>query len=489
MPTSSHRPSLVATPTPPITGENGVAAPQQDAPPSRVAELRHTSRGERKAIGKLARAKVPLAAHAELKIRKSGRDVVAFLEDSNAGRVEELVPLRHARMMVSPFTFYRGSAGLMAGDLASTPASGFRVQVCGDCHIHNIGVYATPERKLVADLNDFDETLPAPWEWDVKRMAASLVLAAATNGLPDALGREAAQRMAAGYREHMTVLAAMNATDAWYSHLDVERLLASQTSATAQRRMKMIEQARAKSAPEVLQGKLTIKGDDGALRFRDAPPLLSHFDGVSAGDEERQAFRSYVETLSDDRRVLLDKFELVDVALKVVGVGSVGTLCGILLLVSADKDVLILQLKEARASVLEPYAGPSRYAHRGQRVVNGQRLMQAASDMFLGWTTGVRAPHRHFFVRQLRDVKIGVNTALWSKGDFKTMPLLAGEILARAHARSGDATVLRGYLGKSEAFDEAIGAFGVAYAAQAERDYRQFVKACRSGRLPVQQLE
>jgi uncharacterized protein (DUF2252 family) len=391
-------------------------------------------------------------------------------------------------MLVSPFTFFRGSAALMAMDLSKTPNSGFVVQACGDCHIHNMGVFATPERKLVIDINDFDETLPAPWEWDVKRLATSLVLAAKNNGFSKELGREAARLMARGYREQLAKLSRLSALQVWYAHIEVDRVIGMSKDETRRRRSADIKSAVAKSSPEIMTQKMTLLSK-GKLRFRDMPPLISHVEGLGAGKHEQKAFEDYRDSLPEDRRVLLDKFELVDVARKVVGVGSVGTMCGVLLLVNSQRDPLILQLKEARESVLAPYAGASKYEHQGQRVVAGQKLMQAMSDIFLGWTTARRSPHYHFYVRQLRDVKIGVNTALWSKQEFKLFPELAGEILARAHARSGDAALLSGYLGKSNDFDEAIADFGVAYAKQTEQDYLQFSYACKSGRLNAQTID
>jgi uncharacterized protein (DUF2252 family) len=438
-------------------------------------------------MGKMARDKCPLESHSKINIPSAGRDVIAIIEKSNDGRIQELIPIRYARMLESPFTFYRGSAALMAADLAQTPASGFIVQACGDCHIQNFGAFATPERNIVVDINDFDETLPAPWEWDVKRLAASLVLAAAANNFSLELGQEAAYAMAERYREHMNELSKMPALDIWYSRVDHTQFFKLASEEGVQRAKKMLKEAIAKSSPEVMMEKLTTISN-GRLRFKDMPPLLCHVEGVSAGETEKEAFEEYRKSLPEDRRVLIDKFEMVDIARKVVGIGSVGTSCGVILMSSSEQDSLILQLKEARQSVLEPYAGASKYAHHGQRVVAGQKLMQAASDMFLGWLTGKRKPYRHFFIRQLRDVKIGANTALWTKTDFKTLPKLVGEILARAHGRSGDPAALRGYLGKNDAFENAITSYATAYAKQTERDYNQFLKACRSGRLKVQEL-
>ncbi len=398
------------------------------------------------------------------------------------------MPIRYGRMLVSPFTFYRGSAGLMALDLAGTANSGFKVQACGDCHIHNFGAYATPERKIIIDINDFDETLPAPWEWDVKRLAASLVLAATANGFSVNVGQDAAARMVQGYRKHIAELTAMNLLDVWYSHVDIDHLSKLSKIDARQRQKKAVEDARSKSSLEVLLEKMTVK-NGGKVRFKDIPPLITHVEEASVGSQERHAFEEYCKTLPDFVRVFLDKFELVDIARKVVGVGSVGTMCGVLLLTSSEQDALILQLKEARQSVLEPFAGASLYEHCGQRVVNGQKLMQNASDVFLGWTTGKGPAYRHFYIRQLRDVKVGVNTALWNKADFTVFPTIAGEILARSHCRSGDPSVLQGYLGKSDEFDEAVALYAVAYAKQTERDYSQFLKACKSGRIKAENIE
>ncbi len=443
------------------------------------------SRSERKEFGKAAREKTPLAAHAKPLISGQQRDVVQVLEDSNVGRLPDLIPLRYGRMLSSAFNFYRGSAALMAKDLAVTPNSGFIVQACGDCHIHNFGAFATPERRIVIDINDFDETLPAPWEWDVKRLSASLVLAAKDRGFSNDLAHEAAWLMAQSYRCYMNELSSMSALEIWYSQISAENFLARIGADTRKRVEQSLKDAAQKSSTEVLTEKYTVV-TNGKLRFRDIPPLLCHLEDVTIDGETREAFESYRTTLTEEKRILLDKFDMVDIARKVVGIGSVGTSCGVLLLAGAENDVLILQIKEARQSVLEPYAGTSKFTHHGQRVVQGQKLMQAASDMFLGWTTGRKPAQRHFFVRQLRDMKVGVNTAYWNKDDFNSNPVVAGEILARAHARSGDAAIMRGYLGKSEAFEDAIGKYGVAYAKQTERDYSIFTNACKSGKLKVQ---
>jgi uncharacterized protein (DUF2252 family) len=439
----------------------------------RQAVERELSTAERKKMGKLARENCPIELHSAINISSRGkRDVIEIIEKSNDGRIKELVPIRYARMMQSPFTFFRGSAALMAADLAQTPSMGQFVQACGDCHVQNFGAFATPERNIVVDINDFDETLPAPWEWDVKRLAASYVLAAIDNNFGEDFGKDAAYRMAQSYREYMNELSKMSILDVWYSHIKQDDLMDQVSVGTAKRAKKIREEAIRKSTPEVMMEKFTTSAD-GHLRFKEIPPLLCHMDGITAGAAEKEAF---------------DRFEMVDIARKVVGIGSVGTLCGVILMVSSENDVLVLQIKEARKSVLEPYAGASQYPHHGQRVVQGQRLMQAASDMFLGWVTGIRKPFRHFFIRQLRDVKIGANTELWTKGDFKVMAKTMGQILARAHARSGYPSVLQGYLGKDDAFENAIAGYALAYAAQTARDHMVFQKACQSGKLPVQDL-
>jgi uncharacterized protein (DUF2252 family) len=443
---------------------------------------------ERVKIGKQARESVPFEMHSKLSFVPADRDLVEILEISNHGRAPELIPIRYGRMLVSPFAFFRGSAALMAKDLSMSPVSGFYVQACGDCHIQNFGAFATAERQLVVDINDYDESLPAPWEWDLKRLGTSLVLAALANGYSYELGMEAARRMAKSYRQFIAELSEMSHLEEWYYKVAFEELSEGAEQETRERGARLLEEAIEKSSPEVLMEKLVEKRN-GVLRFREVPPLLCHIEGISAGATEKEVFEEYCNTLSDERQSLLRKFQLVDVARKVVGIGSVGTFCGVVLLTSERSDILVLQIKEARQSVLEPYAGKSKYAHHGQRVVSGQKLMQTASDMFLGWTTGKRPPFKHFYVRQLRDVKIAVNTAYWSKEDFKIFSKVAGRILAKAHARSGDSTILRAYLGKSEQFDESIAAYSLAYAKQTEQDYRRFVRACKLGKLKAELID
>ncbi len=390
-------------------------------------------------------------------------------------------------MLRTPFTFYRGAALHMAADLAGTPANGLRVQASGDCHLLNFGAFATPERRVIFDLNDFDETLPAPWEWDVKRLAASFVLAGRENRFTPDRAREAAVACARAYREHMAEYGDMSTLDVWYARVDIEALLSTVSDLESKKRFqKRLAKARARSVLEHDYPQL-VRTDGDSPTIRDDPPLIFHMkehSGPGALDGLRSAFKSYRESLPDHRRVLLDRFQVHDLAMKVVGVGSVGTACGILLLMANGTDPLFLQVKEARPSVLEPFAGPSVYANRGQRIVMGSHLMQAASDLFLGWTEGRNG--RHFYVRQLRDVKIGAQVELFSQSTLLEYASVCGWALARAHARTGDPVVLSGYMGKSDTFDQAIADFSVGYADQSERDHGALMNAVRAGKLEVE---
>jgi uncharacterized protein (DUF2252 family) len=411
------------------------------------------------------------------------QDPVDLLVRSSKGRLPQLLPIRYGRMMQSPFAFYRGAAAIMAADLARTPASGIRVQACGDCHLMNFGGSATPERHIVFDISDFDESLPAPWEWDLKRLAASAVIAGFNNGFRKADAREAAASCARSYRDHMAGYAEMRALERWYERIDAEELIALIDSRQWKKRIqKQIAKELSRSVAEDDFPKLTDVRN-GRVRIKDNPPLIFHPASRRAdahGLVIQRVFRRYRETLTDDRKALIDHYEIKDVAAKVVGVGSVGTRCGILLMMAGEDDPLFLQVKEARASVLEPYAGKSVYANRGQRVVAGQRLMQAASDMFLGWTED---RGRHFYVRQLRDIKIKPVVEIMEPSDLVSYAAACGWALARAHARSGDAAVLAGYMGKRIVFDEAVADFAVAYADQNERDHEALVRAVRAGRI------
>lgn len=439
------------------------------------------SRSERRARGKQARLKVPLSEHSAWIGVDKNRDPVAMIQGSNEGRIPELIPVRHGRMLPTPFTYYRGSAVVMAADLSQMPSSGFVVQACGDCHIQNFGGFATPERNVILDLNDFDETLPAPWEWDVKRLAVSLVLATQGNGFSVDFGSDCVYRTTRKYRQYILELAEMSRIERWYSRLDFTEYVKSIETLEVQSILKQgLKEAKNKSSIDYLIGKLTEE-KNGVRRFCDKPPTLFH-PPKATEDETIQDFGQYLSTLPDDGRVFLHPYSVVDVAIKAVGVGSVGTRCGVVLLFTSDNDLLVLQIKEARASVLEPYAGRSLYSHHGQRVVNGQRLMQSASDMFLGWYTGSRSKCE-FYVRQLRDVKMPVNTLTWTKQAFEELAPVSGKILARAHARSGDVVGISAYLGKSDEFETAVSKFATLYARQVEQDYEKFVTACKRGEL------
>jgi uncharacterized protein (DUF2252 family) len=447
-------------------------------------EVPYRSAAERRADGKMLRDAVPRAQHSGWNPPKERRDPVEVVLASNEGRLLDLVPIRHGRMMQSPFAFYRGTAAIMAADLAHTPSSGLRVQACGDAHLSNFGGFATPERNLVFDINDLDETLPAPWEWDVKRLTASVVLAGRHIQLKQNESARTASSAVRSYREHMAEYAFMKALEVWYDRIDLKRLLGSVSDEASRARMeKRIEQARGRSAAAHDFPKLA-EHVGGKPRIKDNPPLIFHSDEVKddAGSEElKAAWMLYRESLPEQTRLLFDRFHLCDMAIKVVGVGSVGTTCLVALFMADDDDPLFLQIKQANASVLEPYAGKSLHSNHGQRVVVGQRLMQSASDMFLGWSQGHRG--RHFYVRQLRDMKLSAIIEDMDDEILRRYAEACGWALARAHARSGDAAMISGYMGSGSMFDEAIVDFAVDYADQAERDHKAFVRAVREGRV------
>jgi uncharacterized protein (DUF2252 family) len=444
------------------------------------------TRSELVAAGKKLRETCPRSSHAEWNAPHNRRDPVELMQSSNAGRIPELIPIRHGRMLRSPFTFYRGAALNMAADLAATPNTGMRAQACGDAHLMNFGAFATPERRVIFDINDLDETLPAPWEWDVKRLAASVVLACRSNGFSEEDARDATLASVRAYREHMAEYSEMRTLEVWYASIPIEHLLAVTRDKDArERHKKVLAKARERSVVEHDFPKLAAMA--GAQpRIRDNPPLVYHPRDEALEDllkRARAAFGEYRESIQEDRRVLLDRYDFKDIAIKVVGVGSVGTMCGIILMMASAEDPLFLQVKEARTSVLEPYAGASPYANRGQRVVNGIRLMQSASDIFLGWTKGTQ--NRHFYIRQLRDMKMGPQVELFTTDVMAQYAEFCGWSLARAHARSGAPAQITGYLGKGDAFDEAVADFAIAYADQTERDYEVLMKAARAGRIEV----
>jgi uncharacterized protein (DUF2252 family) len=449
-----------------------------------LAGTRYLTPDERRAKGKALRRAAPRQDHGTWEPPEGRRDPVELLSESNEGRLPELIPIRFGRMMQSPFAFYRGSAALMAADLASTPKSGLMVQACGDAHLMNFGGFATPERNIVFDINDLDETLPAPWEWDLKRLVASVVIAARHIGLSESETARTAIDTVRAYREHMTDYGSMRALDVWYDTISLKRVLKEVAREEDRGRIaQRVEQARAKSTPDYIFPKLA-ETQGMVPRILDNPPLIFHptveqAPGLETGYSE--AFAMYRESLSEHVRTLFDRFTFCDLAVKVVGVGSVGTVCEIALFLAADDDPIFLQIKEAKASVLEPYAGKSLHENHGQRVVAGQRLMQAASDMFLGWSQGLTG--RHFYVRQLRDAKISAIVEGFDLGLMQGYAGLCAWALARAHARSGDPAMIAGYMGASETFDDAIGEFAMEYADQNERDYRGFVTAAKEGRI------
>ena len=451
---------------------------------SAIDAIPYKSADERRDEGKELRQAVPRAAHHEWKPHKSRRDPIDILNESNQGRLPDLVPIRFGRMMQSPFAFYRGSAAVMAADLATTPSSGIRVQACGDAHLSNFGGFATPERRVIFDINDFDETLPGPWEWDLKRLVASVVLAGRHIGLSETETARAVAATARSYRERMADYSGMRTLDVWYDAIDVDRFLGEmETDETRERVEQRLAKVRSKNTPEFLFPKLVEHVGETPRIIEDVPlifhPTAEQTPGISTG--YREAISHYRDSLGEHVRVLFDRFHFCDLAIKVVGVGSVGTMCLIALFLAAENDPIFLQVKEANASVLEPHAGVSAHANHGQRVVVGQRLMQSASDMFLGWAVGQNG--RHFYVRQLRDMKTSAIIEDFDATDLRAYGRVCGWALARAHARSGDPAKIAGYLGSSEVFDDAMCDFAVAYADQAQRDHRAFVRAVRQGRV------
>ena len=502
-----------------------------------VRRIAHPSVDDRKAEGLAARDSASLSSHTKWTPAADRPDPVALLEEQDATREPDLVPVRHGRMMVSPFTFYRGAAKIMAADLAATPVAGLGAQLCGDAHLSNFGAFASPERVLLFDVNDFDETLPGPFEWDVKRMAASFEIAARNNGFAKADARAATLASVRAYREAMATFAQMGTMDIWYARLDEDELKAgirnlvagtAKQEKAAKKAEKADKQAKAPKKAEKRAAKAE-KADreeekaakagqkraektlakahtrdslqalsklceqvDGQYRIVSQPPIVVPARDLAATyglspDQVMPAiheqFRAYRQTLQDDRRQLLERFEIVDAARKVVGVGSVGTRAFIVLLQGRDaQDPLFLQIKEATASVLEPYVRKSRYRQHGERVVQGQRLMQAASDIYLGWTKGLDV-RRHFYWRQLRDMKGSALVEDMIPLGLTFYAGICGWTLARAHARSGDPVAIAEYLGAGDAFDKSITDFSERYADQNERDYQEFTKAVRSGRL------
>ena len=487
-----------------------------------VREIAHPNIDERKAKGREARDRTPVSSHTKWRPAADRPDPVALLEEQNRTREPDLVPVRHGRMMVSPFTFYRGAAKIMATDLKDTPVAGLEAQLCGDAHLSNFGAFASPERILLFDVNDFDETVPGPFEYDVKRMAASFTIAGRNNGFSKADTRAATLASVTAYRETMAEFAQMRTMDIWYARLDEDELISAirglvteaateakgakaekerkkektdekeekQAKRAEKRAVQEVEKAHTRDSLQALSklGELV----DGRYRIVSQPPIvvplrdLAATYGLSADEAERaihEQFRAYRATLQADRRHLLEQFQIVDAARKVVGVGSVGTRAFIVLLQGRDaQDPLFLQIKEATASVLEPYVRRSRYRQHGERVVQGQRMMQAASDIYLGWTKGLDV-RRHFYWRQLRDMKGSAIVEAMTPLALTFYARTCGWTLARAHARSGDPVATAEYLGDSDEFDKSITDFSERYADQNVRDYQEFVAAIKAGRL------
>jgi uncharacterized protein (DUF2252 family) len=464
-----------------------------------TTSLPHLSVAERVALGKAARDEVPRASHAAYAPSPDRADPLDVLEQQATTRVPELVPIRHGRMLVSPFTFYRGGAMIMAGDLAATPRSGFTVQCCGDAHLSNFGVFASPERRLVFDVNDFDETLPGPWEWDVKRLAASMLIAAINNDFKVKDQERIVLDTVKAYRSSMATFAAMNNLAVYYTHVDFESALASLGSQLkpkiAKTAAKAVAKARTRDSMSAFS-KLT-ETVDGRVRFVDQSPLIVPIDQLASGrkrdemfEELHQLLREYRATLRVDRRMVLEQFELVDFARKVVGVGSVGTRAYIALMLGRDgDDPLILQMKEAEASVMEEFLGASEYSNHGERVVTGQRVIQAESDIFLGWVH-VESPldgvPRDFYGRQLKDWKGSAEIEQMIPKGLAMYGELCGSTLARAHARSGDRIAIAAYLGSGTSFDRAILEFSNAYAEQNALDYKNLTDAVAAGKIAAQ---
>jgi uncharacterized protein (DUF2252 family) len=476
----------VKAPSPPALPSARQLARQRGATPFKGA----VQRPERAVAGKALRDAVPRAVHGSWQPEPDRPDPISLLERQADSRVPELIPIRHGRMAASAFGFYRGAAAVMAWDLAHTPDTGVNVQACGDAHLVNFGIFATPERHLVFDVNDFDETLPAPWEWDVKRLAASIVVAGRANDFT-AEENDLAVRTAVGtYRERMFELATMRTLDVWYSQVDVDEVLGifqalSSTSESIEIAQKTVARARTHDTMHAV-AKLT-EVVDGVRRIADHPPLIDHVALANAADQIRTLYEGYLASLAPELQLLMNRFRLVDVARKVVGVGSVGTRCWIALFEGgADDDPLFLQIKEAQTSVLEDELQVgSIYRNHGERVVHGQRLMQAASDLFLGWSTNP-ATGVHYYWRQLHDMKGSADVPAMSSIQLANYSRICGWALARAHARSGDAAMISGYLGSGAEFDKAIVTFAQHYADQNELDYAAMLEAVRSGRIEAE---
>lgn len=455
----------------------------------KASEFVQSARESRTKAGKLLRDKIPRECHGDWAIASKDRDALAILQETNKGRVPALLPVRYGRMSQSPFAFLRGSAALMAFDLSRAPRTNVQVQACGDCHLMNFAGFATPERNFVFDINDFDETLRASWEWDIKRLAASILVAGRYRNFRESVCKHAVMAAVRTYREKLSIFAQFSPLEVWYSRIKAKKV-ADFGSRKDVRRLRVESSGRAyvhsgaRALPKLLS---TVNGE---LQIKDDPPLIYHVpDQPTSRARIREAIRRYRDSLPDERRPLFDRYRFIDAAMKVVGVGSVGTRCAIALFrdENSDNTPLFLQVKEARASVLERYERRSPYQNHAQRVVVGQRLMQSASDIFLGWSfTG--KPAFDFYVRQARDVKIEINLELLQSAEFTDYAITCAWALARSHAKTGDAVKISSYLGKSDVFDRALAAFARRYADQTERDHESLVKAVRAGRIKARSV-
>lgn len=462
-----------------VTNEQGKPKRESGARPSGNPDNGVT---ERIVAGKSLRERVPRTSHATWSLQPERPDLIELLRAEDQGRLPELIPVRYGRMLESPFAFFRATAVVMASDLAMTPVSGLTVQASGDAHVSNFGAFATPERSLVFDLNDFDETLPGPWEWDVKRLVTSVMLASRANGFSAPDSANAARAAVRTYRESMSALAPMSHLAVWYTRITVAEVVAGLPKAYRKSSERWVKKATGRDHRQSLEKMTTLV--DGKLRITDDPPLIVHHTDELVGEHLPFFAKTYRSTLRDDVSALLQRYTFVDFAQKAVGVGSVGTRCYVVLMRGNDNnDPLFLQIKEASASVLEPYVGKSRYRNHGQRVVRGQHATQAASDIFLGWG---RVKGIDFYVRQLRDMKASVDLTIQTPEGMALYAALCGRILARAHARTGDAAMISGYLGSGEIFDGAIVAFAAAYADQTERDHAVLAAAVKNGTVSAE---
>jgi len=454
-------------------------------------EVEAPATDQKMADGKALRSEVPRASHSEWSPPADRPDPVAILEAQAAQRLPDLVPIRYGRMLVSPGTFYRGGAGIMAWDLAHTPTTNLRVQCCGDAHLLNFGMYAAPDRRMVFDLNDFDETLPASFEWDLKRLVASITIAARESGGKAKQARAAAQAAAATYQSRIAELAQMPFLQVWYERTDMTNILSALEQSSKAKRLKQTRKVVEKAEGKTNLGALARYAEktDQGFKIKSDPPVVDPIPLEHAAQLKElvdTAFATYLQTLTPDRRIVISRYHRADFARKVVGVGSVGTRAFMMLLMGdREDDPLFLQFKEAQDSVLEPYAGKSEYLHQGERVVQGQRIMQSASDPFLGWATDAVGAKKDYYLRQLRDMKGSINLAKMDAVRIARYGALCGAVLAHAHARSGDAAQVAGYIGPGPVFAEALADFGDAYADQNELDFKALQDAQKSGRVEV----